>query len=184
MRDRPGCQGCWYPERRKEMDAAVASETRITAATIPCSGAFTSGADAAQGSSSGGQICSYNCCGFAAPRVSHWEKMGDHFPDQLSGPLYCRGTKIEAENRSPTFRTLHIFFKYPFCRCDPKAAAFWRWSNYLQARSAPGRPLVVINIDETNVKLVPQERAGHVSKRAYRLFVRGRLMIRRWRRSQ
>ena len=74
VRDRPGCQGCWYPEWRKEMDAAVASETRITAATIPCSGAFTSGADAAQGSSSGGQICSYNCCGFAAPRVSHWEK--------------------------------------------------------------------------------------------------------------
>ena len=35
---------------------------------------------------------------------------------------------------------------------------------------------MVINIDETNVKLVPQERAGHVSKRAYRLFVRGRPM--------
>ena len=68
------------------------------------------------------------------------------------------------------------FKKNPSCRCDPKARAFWRWSNYLQARSAPGRPLVVINIDETNVKLVPQERAGHVSKRAYRLFVRGRPM--------
>ena len=35
---------------------------------------------------------------------------------------------------------------------------------------------MVINIDETNVKLVPQERAGHVSKRAYRLFVHGRPM--------
>ena len=41
-------------------------------------------------------------------------KMGDHFPDQLSGPLYCRGTKIEAENRSPTFRTLHIFLNIRF----------------------------------------------------------------------
>ena len=53
-------------------------------------------------------------------------------------------------------------------------------------KPAPHRDavLVVINIDETNVKLVPQERVGHVSKRAYRLFVRGRLMIRRWRRSQ
>ena len=79
VRDRPGCQGCWYPERRKEMDAAVASETRITAATIPCSGAFTSGADAAQGSSSGGRICSYTCCGFAAPRMSHIAKKGGHF---------------------------------------------------------------------------------------------------------
>ena len=35
---------------------------------------------------------------------------------------------------------------------------------------------MVINIDETNVKLVPQERAGHVSKGAYRLFVQGRPM--------
>ena len=35
---------------------------------------------------------------------------------------------------------------------------------------------MVINIDETNVKLVPQERAGHMSKGAYRLFVQGRPM--------
>ena len=32
---------------------------------------------------------------------------------------------------------------------------------------------MLINIDETNLKLVPQEREGHVSKRAYRLFVQG-----------
>ena len=93
VRDRPGCQGCWYPERRMEMDAAVASETRITAATIPCSGAFTSGADAAQGSSSGGQICSYNCCGFAAPRVSHWEKWVTIFRTNY------RGLSIAAEQK-------------------------------------------------------------------------------------
>ena len=36
--------------------------------------------------------------------------------------------------------------------------------------------MVVINIDETDVKLVPQERAGHVSRGAYRLFVQGRPM--------
>ena len=75
------------------MDAAVASETRITAATIPCSGAFTSGADAAQGSSSGGQICSYNCCGFAAPRVSHWEKWVTIFRTNY------RGLSIAAEQK-------------------------------------------------------------------------------------
>ena len=109
MRDRPGCQGCWYPERRKEMDAAVASETRITAAKIPCSGAFTSGADAAQGSSSGGRICSYTCCGFAAPRMSHMAKKGGHFPVQFSRSPYWRGTEIEAGNRSPFFQAHHIF---------------------------------------------------------------------------
>ena len=36
--------------------------------------------------------------------------------------------------------------------------------------------MVVINIDETNVKLVPQEQAGHVSRGAYRLYVQGRPM--------
>ena len=56
------------------MDAKVASETRTTAAKIPCSGASTSGSDAAQGSSSGGRICSYNCCGFASPRMSRMAK--------------------------------------------------------------------------------------------------------------
>ena len=61
------------------MDAKVASETRTTAAKIPCSGAFTSGSDAAQGSSSGRRICSYTCCGFAAPRMSHIAKKGGHF---------------------------------------------------------------------------------------------------------
>ena len=35
-------------------------------------------------------------------------KMGDHFPDPFSGPLYCRGTNIEPENRPPFFQTLHI----------------------------------------------------------------------------
>ena len=55
----------------------------------------------------------------------------------------------------------------------PKATAFWRWSNFLRSRDPPGRVQVLINLDETNVKLVPQEREGHVSKRAYRLFVQG-----------
>ena len=35
---------------------------------------------------------------------------------------------------------------------------------------------MVINIDETNVMLVPEGRAGDLSKRAYRLFVHGRPM--------
>ena len=35
---------------------------------------------------------------------------------------------------------------------------------------------MVINLDETNRKLVPQERAGQVTKGAYRLFVQGRPM--------
>ena len=57
-----------------------------------------------------------------------------------------------------------------------KAEALWRWSNYLQSRNETGRPHVLINMDETNIKLVPQERGGHVSKGAYRLFVRGHPM--------
>ena len=53
------------------------------------------------------------------------------------------------------------------------ARSLWRWSNYLQSRDPPGRPRVLINLDETSVRLVPQEGCGHVSKRAYRLYVKG-----------
>ena len=79
------------------MDAAVASETRITAAKIPCSGAFTSGADAAQGSSSGGRICSYTCCGFAAPRMSHMPKRVIIFRSNIRDPFIGAEQELKPE---------------------------------------------------------------------------------------
>lgn len=95
-----------------------------------------------------------------------------NFPD----PPTCAEKKSGLEIGHFLFELIKYFCKCPPSCCDPKATALWRWSNYLQACSTPGRPLVVINMDETNVKLVPQERAGHVTKRAYRLFVQGRPM--------
>ena len=43
----------------------------------------------------------------------------------------------------------------------------------MQSRDPPERERVLINVDETNVRLVPEEGRGYVSKRAYRLFVEG-----------
>ena len=55
----------------------------------------------------------------------------------------------------------------------PQATALWRWSNYLQHLDPPERIKVLINLDETSVRLVPEEGKGHVSKRAYRLLCSG-----------
>ena len=60
-----------------------------------------------------------------------------------------------------------------------EAKALWCWSNFLQSMDPPDRERVLINVDETSVRLVPEEGPGHVSKRAYRLFVEGTPMGRR-----
>ena len=92
------------------MDAAVASETRITAAKILCSGAFTSGADAAQGSSSGGRICSYTCRGFAAPRMSHMAKKGGQFRSNFRDLPIGAEQKLRPEIGHLFFKSLVQFF--------------------------------------------------------------------------
>ena len=54
-----------------------------------------------------------------------------------------------------------------------QATALWRWSNYLQHLDPPEKIRVLINVDETSVRLVPAEGKGHVSNRAYRLLCSG-----------
>ena len=49
----------------------------------------------------------------------------------------------------------------------------------MQSVDRPERERVLISVDETNVRLVPDEGPGHVSKRAYRLFLEGVTMGRR-----
>ena len=56
-----------------------------------------------------------------------------------------------------------------------EAKALWRWSNFLQSVDPPERERVLINVDETSVRLVPD----NVSRRAYRLFLEGVTMGRR-----
>ena len=50
---------------------------------------------------------------------------------------------------------------------------------FLAELDPPEREQVLINVHETSVRLVPEEGCGHVSKRAYRLFVSGVPMGRR-----
>ena len=54
-----------------------------------------------------------------------------------------------------------------------EATGSWRWSNFLQSRDPPERERVLMSVDETGVRLVPDEGRGHVSKRACRLLVEG-----------
>ena len=54
-----------------------------------------------------------------------------------------------------------------------EAAALWRWSNYLQHLDPREKIRVLINVDETSVRLVPEEGKGHVSNRAYRQLCSG-----------
>ena len=70
-----------------------------------------------------------------------------------------------------------IVFWRPLHRGEAKA--LWRWSNFLQSVDPPERERVLINVDETSVRLVPDEGPGHVRKRAYRLFLAGSTMGRR-----
>ena len=54
-----------------------------------------------------------------------------------------------------------------------QATAFWKWSNYLQQLNLDQKIQVLINVDETSLRLVPEEGKGHVSNRAYRLLCSG-----------
>ena len=50
-----------------------------------------------------------------------------------------------------------------------QATASWRRSKDLQHLDPPGKIQVLINVDETSVRLVPEEGKGRVSKGAYRV---------------
>ena len=41
-----------------------------------------------------------------------------------------------------------------------KAFACWKWSNFLQASGDQAKPLLLINMDETSVRLRPDARKG------------------------
>ena len=104
----------------------------------------------------------------AAALTRHPAKSGDHFSVQFFVPSYWRGPETGTRKRSSVFQNIRNCLLKFVSPMRSKTAALWRWRSYLQSRDAPGRPQVLINLDETNVKLVPQERDGHVSKRAYR----------------
>ena len=73
-----------------------------------------------------------------------------------------------------------VFFPFGVRNCARRAfflyfqaTALWRWSNYLQHLDPPAKIRVLINLDETSVRLVPEEGKGHVSNRAHRLLCSG-----------
>ena len=92
--------------------------------------------------------------------------------------------KENAVGKRPRFfgggHSVFGFLSFPGC----KATAVWRWTNYLHRCAAGGdKQVVLVNFDETSVKLVPEEKPGFLSEAAHRLSVTGRPMGRRIARS-
>ena len=74
---------------------------------------------------------------------------------------------MRPENDTYFFRTRYTVFRFlvfPAC----KAGALWRWTNYLHHCAGRDRQVVLVNFDETSVKLVPDEKPGSLSKAAHR----------------
>jgi len=112
---------------------------------------------------------------FADPPGRVNERKWFRFPVSILGSLCDDGKRKWA--RFPAFRFPDWVDAFQIWGGSqwrfPQARAVWRWSNYLQSLCPCDRTLVLLNIDETSVKLVPQESKGHVSDRAYRLHIRG-----------
>ena len=116
-------------------------------------------------------------------------KNGDHFLALKSGPPLIVVIKMGPGKWAPFF----LRSEPPgagkwapfFSRSEPEtgveellcesfqATAVWRWGSYLQRLDRPEKTRVLVNVDETSVRLVPQEGKGHVSNRAYRLLCSG-----------
>ena len=102
------------------------------------------------------------------------EKNGDHFPVPKSGPRLIVVIKTQPGKwalfcvRSPPEN-----LESSSCSMVFQATALWRWSNYLQHLDPPQKVRVLINVDETSVRLVPEDGKGHISNRAYRLLCSG-----------
>ena len=74
------------------------------------------------------------------------------------GPSQQHGTENGPGKWSLFFELFAVVLSISVLPMPSMANAWWRWSNCPQSRDAPGRPRVLMNIDETNVKLAPQER--------------------------
>ena len=60
-----------------------------------------------------------------------------------------------------------------------KTGALWRWTNYLHHCAGRDRQLVLVNSDETSVKLVPDEKPGFLSRAAHRQSATGKAVGKR-----
>ena len=108
--------------------------------------------------------------------------MGEISFGQKKRPLFGRSFKAACSGLSKgVLRNRPLFFVELFFGLlhRGEAKALWRWSNFLQSVDPPERERVLINVDETSVRLVPEDGPGHVSKRAYRLYLGGVTMGRR-----
>ena len=108
--------------------------------------------------------------------------MDDRFSVRFLGPRLRVAKENAPGKRHRFFGGGHAVFSFlllPGC----KATAVWRWTNYLHRCAGRDKQVVLVNFDETSVKLVPEEKPGFLSRAAHRLSVTGRPMGRRVARS-
>ena len=89
---------------------------------------------------------------------------------------------MSTEN-SPYFLGDVIAFSVFCSSLAAKAGALWRWTNYLHHCAGRDRQLVLVNFDETSVKLVPDEKPGFLSRAAHRQSATGKAVGKRIARS-
>ena len=88
-------------------------------------------------------------------------KNHDRFLVAKSGSLLRVVIKKWAGKWAPIFRVRDRELESRSCSMYLQATALWRWSNYLQQLDLEQKIRVLINVDETSVRLVPEEGKGH-----------------------
>ena len=77
---------------------------------------------------------------------------------------FTKAWGIEHGLRLSTFRG-----RFPFCNTENKAQSLWQWSNYMHRQVESDRRVLLINFDETNVRLHQESVQGNLTVRAQRI---------------
>ena len=105
-------------------------------------------------------------------------KNGDHFRVGFCDRPNRWEPKMRPEN-GPYFSGDVIAFSVFCSSLAAKTGALWRWTNYLHHCAGRDRQLVLVNSDETSVKLVPDEKPGFLSRAAHRQSATGKAVEKR-----
>ena len=73
------------------------------------------------------------------------------------GPPYYFTKELAATRRPPFSGPRQTFF-------ETQATAVWNWANFLHARIPPHERAVVVNMDETSIRLYQKPGKGYVVK--------------------
>ena len=94
---------------------------------------------------------------FGSVFVNDRTQNGGHYMAAFWGPPYDFTQELAATRRPPFSGPRHTFFQ-------TQATAVWHWANFLHARIPPHERAVVVNMDETSIRLYQKPGKGYVVK--------------------